>query len=135
MPHFYLHLRRGRDLIADFEGTELSHVEAAYLEAFKSAQELWTMLLAKREDPTAYALEVTDERGRLDFVLPLAEVLQTARKSAGLPDREAAARTAKLMARTAALRVSLAGQIDATRQTVVETRALLQRLHQPAERE
>ena len=134
MPQFYFHLRRGDELIADAEGTELSHIEAAYLEAFKSAQELWTVLLAKREDPTVYAFEVTDERGRLGFVLPLTEVLETAQKGrARRRDREAVARASTLMLRTQELRTSLAGQIDAARQTVAQTRELMRRLHQQAD--
>ena len=98
MPQFYFHLRREGELIADTEGTELSNIEAAYLEAFKSARELWAVLLAKREDPTVYAFEVMDERGRLDFVLPLAEILETAQKRrASRRDREAVARASTLM--------------------------------------
>ena len=122
-------------MIADSEGTELAHAEAAYLEAFKSAQELWTMLLAKREDPTVYSLEVTDARDRLVFVLPFAEVLQTARRGAGLSDLRALDRARRLRSRTQELRSALAREIDATRQTVEETRALMGRLHQPADGE
>src|SRR5262245_37483008 len=134
MPRFYFHLRRGGELIADAEGSELAHVEAAYLEGFKSAQELWTVLLAKREDPTVYAFEVTDERGRLGFVLPLAEILETAQKRrASRRDRGAVARASTLMLRTQELRNSLAGQIHATRQTVAQTRELMRRLRQQAD--
>jgi hypothetical protein len=136
MPRFYLHLRRAGELIADTEGTALSHIEAAYLEAFKSAQELWALLLARREDPTVYSFEVTDERNRLQFVLPLAEILETAQKRrAGRRDREAASRASTLMLQSIELRSSLASQIDATRKTVAQTCVLMRRLHQPPDGE
>ncbi len=129
MPHFRFHLRRRGELIADDEGAELPHLEAAYLQAFDSAEELWPMLLAKREDPIAYSFEVVDARGRLLFVLPLAEVLETARKRS--PRVEALAEgamTSTLLARAESLRTSLVDQIAIARRTVDETRALLNNL-------
>jgi hypothetical protein len=131
MPRFYFHLRRAGELIADVEGSELAHGEAAYLEAFKSARELWTVLLAKREDPTVYAFEVTDDRGRLVFVLPLVEILETAQKRrASRRDREVMAHASTLVSRAQDLRNSLLGQIHATRQTVAQTKELMRRLRQ-----
>jgi hypothetical protein len=131
MPQFYFHLRRGGELIADADGAELAHIEAAYLEAFKSARELWTVLLAKREDPTVYAFEVMDEHGRLVFVLPLVEILETAQKRrASRRDREVMAHASTLMLRAQELRQSLAGQIHVTRQTVAQTTELMRRLRQ-----
>jgi hypothetical protein len=93
------------------------------------------MLLARLEDPTVYAFEFTDSRGRLAFVLPFAEVLQTARRGAGLSDLGALQRARRLSSRTQELRRELAREIDATRKTVAQTQALMQRLHQPADHE
>ena len=131
MPRFYFHLRRSRELIRDHEGTELAHVEAAYLEAFKSAQELWTILLEERQDPMTHTLEVLDEGGRLMFVLPLAEVLENTQKR--FRPHGPVAMTSSLLSRTQALREALAGQIETTRQTVDRTRELLANLGRRAE--
>ncbi len=40
MPHFFLHVRTGRDLILDPEGSELPHLAAAQDEALASLQQL-----------------------------------------------------------------------------------------------
>jgi hypothetical protein len=75
IPRFFLHLRRDRELIADEHGEELADAEAAYLQAFSAAQELWATALVRRDDPTIYSFEVVDDKGRLLFTLPLPEVL------------------------------------------------------------
>jgi hypothetical protein len=129
MPRFYFHLRRSRDLVPDHEGAELAHVEAAYLEAFKSAQELWPILLEQRRDPLAYKFEVMDEAGRLAFELPFAEVLENTQKRER--PRGPVARTSTLLSRTHLLRESLAAQIETTRNTVDQTRKLLSSLGRP----
>jgi Domain of unknown function (DUF6894) len=80
MPRFYCHLKTASQSIPDEDGSELPNAEAAYLYAFECARELWRVLLETRDDPTAYALEVVDGAGKLMFLLPLTEVLDTARK-------------------------------------------------------
>jgi hypothetical protein len=125
MPHFHLHLRRREELILDEEGAELPDAEAAFLQAFESAQELWTMLLDKREDPAACSFEVVDHGGRLVFSLPLAEVLETTRKRAR-PVR--ALETAALISRAQGLRQSLVEQIETAQRTIGEARRLVNRM-------
>jgi hypothetical protein len=129
MPRFYFHLRRSRDLVPDHEGAELAHMEAAYLEAFKSAQELWTILLAQRQNPLAHQFEVMDEGGRLVFALPFAEVLDNTQKRRRPVGSVATA--SALLSRTHMLGEALAAQIETTQRTVDETRELLSSLGRP----
>ena len=57
MQRFHLHLRQGEALACpDDEGAAFDNLEAAYLEAFHSAQELWPILLEDRRDPRRYVL-------------------------------------------------------------------------------
>jgi Domain of unknown function (DUF6894) len=52
MPLFYFHLTVGREHSPDDLGVEFDSVEAAYLDAFATAREMWSELLKNREDPT-----------------------------------------------------------------------------------
>jgi hypothetical protein len=77
MPRFHLHLTGLRWTAHDDEGAEFECIEHAYLEAFKSAREIWHELLVQREDPTACAFEIADGAGALLMTVPLTEVLDT----------------------------------------------------------
>lgn len=80
MPRYFFNLRRGTEMIKDEDGGMFSDVEAAYLEAFAAAKDLWPSVLARDEDPTHYAFEVTDEQNHHLFTLAFSEVLDAARK-------------------------------------------------------
>jgi Domain of unknown function (DUF6894) len=127
MPRFYFHLKDATHSVPDEDGSELPHVEAAYLYAFECAQELWGILLGSRNDPTIYTLEVVDACGNLMFLFPLTEVLDTARER---PKRLAKARrrTVQLLTRNEKLRESLTHEINAMRQRITETFRLLKEL-------
>ena len=79
MPRFHLHLTGLRWTAPDDEGAEFECIEHAYLEAFKSAQEVWRELLLQREDPRACAFEIADGAGALLMTVPLTEVLDACR--------------------------------------------------------
>jgi hypothetical protein len=120
-------MRRGKELIADEHGDDLPDVETAYLNAFAAARELWTMTLARRDDPTAYSFEVMDDAGRFLFTLPLSEVLdatRTGRKRLGRSDIQA------LLNKNRALRDSLVEQIAKTRSNLDRTHDLLRALRE-----
>lgn len=126
MARFFFHLRCGKELLADEHGDDLPDAECAYLHAFTAARELWTTILARREDPAKYSFEVTGSKGELLFTVPLAEVLDTARKGGkrrvGLADLKA------ILDRNRTLRQALEEQIERTRNSINRTHDLLQTL-------
>src|SRR5436309_15473383 len=117
MPQFFFHLRVGGDRDPDEIGVELPGVETAYLEAFATAQEMWTELLAQGQDPTARVFEITDSNGQLVLELPFSEVLERTQRGpapGGLTRRK----TSALLSRTRDLTGSLAQQIEQTRNSL-----------------
>jgi hypothetical protein len=99
-------------------------VEAAYLEAFAGAQEMWTELLAERSDPTICSFEISDEAGECLMCVPFTEVLDRARKRSAPATHKS---TTALMSKTAGLTTALSEQIERTRQMLQETRETLRR--------
>lgn len=88
MQRFYLNLRRGETLVApDHEGAEFSSIEAAFLEVFRGAKELWPELLLNRQDPRQYAYQIADRGGMVLMDVPFVEILESCR-----PVRPAAVR-------------------------------------------
>jgi hypothetical protein len=124
MPQFYFHLKIGREWHSDEIGLELPTVEAAYLEAFAGAQEMWSELLAERSDPTIYSFEISDEAGECLMRVPFTEVLDRARKPPAPAGHNS---TTALMSKTAGLSAALAEQIERTRRMLRETQETLRR--------
>ena len=60
VPLYFFHLRTAQGLNPDETGLELPDAEAAYLEAFKTAQDMWADLLRQREDPTRHSFEIAE---------------------------------------------------------------------------
>ena len=84
---FFFHLRGSyQGLSRDELDLEFPDVEAVYLEAFQAAHDMQQELLAKGQNPRAYAFEVVNAEDELVFGLPFSEVL----------DRQAGRRPAKL---------------------------------------
>lgn len=79
MAKFYFNFRQGNAYTVDLEGTEFASVEEAYLEAFRTAQEMWSELLIERQDPLLCAFEIVDQAGNSLFLLPFGEVLDVCR--------------------------------------------------------
>jgi hypothetical protein len=80
MPRFHLHLTGLRAIGLDEEGAEFESLEHAYLETFRSAQEMWHELLLRRDDPRQCAFEITDGAGTPLMTVPLTEVLDACRR-------------------------------------------------------
>lgn len=76
MSRFFFGLRAAGTLSPDDEGLEFESLEAAYLEAFRAAREMWPELLIKRSDPRDFAFEISDRYGTLLMVVPFTEVLE-----------------------------------------------------------
>jgi hypothetical protein len=77
MPRFYLHLRRGREVEHDREGSEFASLQDAEREALKAAAKVWAIMPATA-DPNRFALEITDDDGRAVLTVPFSEALRFA---------------------------------------------------------
>ena len=80
MPLYYFHFAVGRKRYPDELGVQFDSVEAAYLDAFRAAEEMWIELIKKGEDPTTGSFEICDTNGDLLLILPFKEVLKPVRK-------------------------------------------------------
>ncbi|MGH1574977.1 DUF6894 family protein [Methylobacterium sp. P31] len=78
MPLFFFDVRSRCDLKADDTGLELASAEVAYLEACKAIPGLTADLVRAGNTPQSYAFEVTDEAGRLLWLIPFSEILDRA---------------------------------------------------------
>jgi hypothetical protein len=78
MPLFFFDVRSRCALEADDTGLELASAEVAYLEACKAIPELTADLVREGNTPQSYAFEVTDEAGRLLWLIPFSEILDRA---------------------------------------------------------
>ena len=65
MPRFYFHLTKGQEFESDPDGLEFADLEAAYLEAFRAATEIWTEMLGHQQNPLELAFHIHDEAGCL----------------------------------------------------------------------
>jgi hypothetical protein len=79
MARFFFNFRQGPYAAIDEVGCEFEGVEEAYLGAMNAAREMWSDLLARREDPLLCSFEVLDRRGNELFSLPFSEVLEACR--------------------------------------------------------
>jgi hypothetical protein len=76
MPRFYFHLRSGRDIATDDDGTELPDLTAARQEALASAREIVAdaVKASKNEMPDCFVIADADGNElmnvRLDEALP-----------------------------------------------------------------
>lgn len=122
MQRFHLHLRQGEALACpDDEGAAFDNLEAAYLEAFHSAQELWPILLEDRRDPRRYVFEITNSAGAVLIELPFSELLEAchdARRGRPVFEKEAflkAVKNARQLNRQCA---ELTHELRATHQSI-----------------
>jgi hypothetical protein len=79
IPLFFFDYFDGQQLHRAEDGLELRDVDAAYLEAFKAATEIWGEALRARRNPDADAFSIRDRTGRVVLELPFAEILESSR--------------------------------------------------------
>ena len=79
MPLFFFDFYQGEMHSPDPNGFELASADEAFLEGFKTAEEMWGELLAKRQDPRRCRFEILDDQHSCLFVLPFQEVLESCR--------------------------------------------------------
>ena len=75
MPHFYLHIKHGADLIRDEEGVDLPTLAHARAAALLSARELWADAIKAGRDLGADAFVIVDQEGKQLTFVPVTEVL------------------------------------------------------------
>jgi hypothetical protein len=75
MPRFYLHVRRGREVELDREGSEFGSLHDVEREALKAAAKVWAMM-PPTADPNHFALEITDEDGTAVLSISFADALR-----------------------------------------------------------
>jgi hypothetical protein len=86
MPRFFLHLKHGRNIIRDNEGSELANAEEARATALQAAREICAEAIKNSRDTAADALVITDEAGQQITFLPMTEVLPRRLRRALLPE-------------------------------------------------
>lgn len=75
MARFFFHYWDGSGYRMDCEGSELPDANAAYMEAFETAQQLAIDLIREGSNAMRPQMEVNDATGRRVFELPFSEVL------------------------------------------------------------
>lgn len=96
IPLFFFDYFDGQQLHQAEDGLELRDVDAAYLEAFKAATEIWGEALRARRNPYADAFSIRDGTGIVVLELPFAEVLESSRRLRLPPKRKAPSTSAAL---------------------------------------
>ena len=71
MPRYYFHIRDGKDLIRDEEGTELPDPEAAHAEALASARDLAMDEIRAQHRVDGRRIEIASEFGDVIETLPV----------------------------------------------------------------
>jgi hypothetical protein len=79
MPRFFFNYREGASYTADDTGVEFDTFEAAYVDAFNAAREMWPEMMAQRLDPRSASFEIFDQPGHHLATLPFSEVLDNCR--------------------------------------------------------
>lgn len=116
MTRYFFHLWTGAAYERDDHGSDLPHVEAAYMEAFEAAQDLAIDLIRSRENAALRRFDVVDEQGRIVFELPFTEVVGT--RASKHPVMET-------LLRGRALAADVAEQVVVARQNLDHLRLLL----------
>ncbi|GLS47061.1 hypothetical protein GCM10007884_50630 [Methylobacterium brachythecii] len=75
MPIYFLHLRRGNELIEDFDGSLLPDLDAAKAEAFAAAREMLAERVKAGKLLNGETFEITDDTGTVLATLPLRDAL------------------------------------------------------------
>lgn len=125
MARFFFDFRQGSNRSHDAEGLEFAHVEQAYLEAVRAAQDMWAELLRKRQDPRRCIFEVRNEKRELLFILPFQEVLDSCLDRKCLPIQTVFDNVADSAHRTRRVSAEFIETLHAVQKTLTQSRALL----------
>jgi hypothetical protein len=75
VAHYFLHVRRGREVVLDQEGCEFPSMEVARHETIRAARKAWQRV-APGQDPSAFSIEVQHESGVTVLSLAFADALK-----------------------------------------------------------
>ncbi len=76
MPRFFFNYRERNEFAVDDSGIEFESFEAAWLDAFNTAREMWPEIMARRVDPRTCAFEIMDSNGNLLAIVNFKELLE-----------------------------------------------------------
>jgi len=78
MKRFFFHIRDGKTLLKDDEGTELPDMKAAHEYAVIAARELIAALVLNGDIIDGQVFEITDDSGAIKEFLPMKSALRLA---------------------------------------------------------
>ena len=96
MPQFFFNFRDEDGLNRDREGLELPDLDAAYMEAFEAAKEMWIEAIRDMRNPMRQSFEVVDADGNILIIVPFGEVIASLKGAPNKHPVETAHRAAKL---------------------------------------
>jgi Domain of unknown function (DUF6894) len=102
-------------------GLEFPDLDAAYLEAFEAAREMWVEALREMRNPGRQQFEISDETGNTLLVVPFREVLESLK---GVPKPH----PVQMAERAAKLSSEVAEAIQRARMQLTEAKTLLAQL-------
>jgi hypothetical protein len=77
MPRFHMNIRKGDDLLKDWEGEEFPSLSEARTEAVQSARELMAARMAAGKMPDGHhRFEIADESGKTVLVMPFEDAIE-----------------------------------------------------------
>lgn len=85
MPHFFMHLRQGSDVIQDLEGEDFPSLSAARVSAIASAREIMSDRVGKGQEPNDSAIVIADDDGHIAMVVYFVEAIDRPRETGGRP--------------------------------------------------
>jgi hypothetical protein len=76
LPRFHMNIRKGDELLEDWEGEEFSSLLEARAEAVQSARELMSAAMAAGKIPDGRTkFEIADESGKTVLIVPFEEAM------------------------------------------------------------
>jgi hypothetical protein len=130
MPLFYFHFLNGTARHGDEIGLELRDAETAYLEAVAAAQGMGSELIGDGINPSNCSFEITDEAGRVVFLVAFTELFDRLSPPPACSALTALASNAltETHCRVLATKAEIALSLNEARNSLDESRALLARL-------
>jgi hypothetical protein len=123
---FHFHLSTPHGFERDEFGCPFETLEQAYLDAWQAALEISIEMLERREDPSRYRFEISDDNGGLLLDLPFMEVLRP-RPVTRLPGPAHRPQVADRLKRTRELQSEVDAGLRQARESLEVARALLKR--------
>jgi len=127
MNRYFFHLSTPEGYSKDEEGCLFPSLELAFLDASQAALELSVDVIRRRQKPTGYRFDITDDRGGLLLELPFSEILSARPSPSARPDPHVCEQISGEVARSRRLQADLAEGFAEARRQLAATRELLAR--------